>query len=480
LLHFLDFYSSNYEGSQQMSESIEIVLEGKFLHADQGLLMALPFDVPANIGRMDLAFELSDRIGSEPEETEGNAIDLGIFDPRENDDPTKGFRGWSGSARLAFSIDGEMATPGYISGPIQAGTWHIALGLFKVWHKDCDYKFTITLTPDSKNAPAAFPVLLPVRTESTRASSLDGWYKGDLHCHTFHSDGDSAPLDVVKEAEAHGLEFLAVTDHNTLSHQAILNTIATPVMLIPGIEVTTFSGHWNIWGDFDWIDFRIETAEKMDAMIREAKRRGYLTSCNHPRPNGPAWRFENVESYDCIEVWNSPWLIEHNHHCLKFWETRLNQGKRFVAVGGSDNHELKIAAESHLGQPTTYIYCPGEVSPAELLRALRAGHAFITCAPDGPQIHFMCGKAMMGDSIPRPADNRVTIQLEVWEGDEGQLEICTARGVSTSLTLTGDHTELELDVDVTDTPYVRVQLRCVEDNSMLALTNPIYIEDIED
>jgi len=427
---------------------------------------------------MDVRLEYSDRTGPEPWETERNALDIGIFDPRENDDPNKGFRGWSGSSRLEFSIDRDSATPGYISGPIQPGTWHIAFGLFKVWHKGCDYKLTITLTANPvQKTKAAFPAQLPLRTEAKRAFSPDGWYKGDLHCHTFHSDGDSDPVDVVKKAEMLGLDFLAVTDHNTISHQVALNLIDTSLMLIPGIEITTFSGHWNIWGDFDWIDFRIESAEKMDAMIQEAKRRGYLTSCNHPRPNGPEWRFENVESFDCIEVWNSPWLIEHNHHCLNFWETRLNQGKRFVAVGGSDNHELKNAAESHLGQPTTYIYCPGEVSPAGLLRALRTGHAFVTCASDGPQVRITSGTAMMGDSISRPLDDRIKIQIEVLGGDERQLEICTSRGVSSSLLMKGNRNDLELEVDVASTPYVRVQLRRAEDNSMVALTNPIYIED---
>jgi len=62
-------------------------------------------------------------------------------------------------------------------------------------------------------------------------------------------------------------------------------------------------------------------------------------------------------------------------------------------------------------------------------------------------------------------------------GDEGQLEICTSRGVSASLLMQGNHNDLELEVDVTSTPYVRVQLRRAEDDSMMALTNPIYIED---
>ncbi len=44
-----------------------------------------------------------------------------------------------------------------------------------------------------------------------------------MHNHTYHSDGDSDPLDVVRAAEALGLDFLAITDHNVRSQLARLN-----------------------------------------------------------------------------------------------------------------------------------------------------------------------------------------------------------------------------------------------------------------
>src|SRR5690349_9805471 len=102
-----------------MTVPTEILLEGKILPADQGRFITLPFEVPEHMTRMEVHLYYSDRVGSEPWETEGNALGIGICDPRENIDTQKGFRGWSGSSRLEFVIDGESATPGYISGPIQ-------------------------------------------------------------------------------------------------------------------------------------------------------------------------------------------------------------------------------------------------------------------------------------------------------------------------------------------------------------------------
>lgn len=36
------------------------------------------------------------------------------------------------------------------------------------------------------------------------------WYKGDLHCHSTHSDGDSSVQDVIASAESKGLDFFVI------------------------------------------------------------------------------------------------------------------------------------------------------------------------------------------------------------------------------------------------------------------------------
>ena len=461
-----------------MSETTTVIfIEGRLEHRDVGRIMALPFDVPEQVRRMDVLLEFNDRVGSESWLTEGNALDIGIFDSRENDNPSMGFRGWTGSARVEFFIDSDSATPGYLSGPIQPGTWHMFLGVFKVWDKGCNYKFTITCTIDAeKHATAVFPTFLPLRSEVRSALSVDGWYKGDLHCHTLHSDGDSEPEDVVHEAERLGLDFLAVTDHNTQSHQVVLQEIQTPVMLIPGIEVSTLYGHWNIWGDFDWIDFRADTPEKMEMMIDEAKRRGYLTSCNHPRPDGPDWRFESVQNYDCIEVWNSPWLREKSHYCLTYYEARLNEGKRFIAVGGSDNHSLKDLEDSHLAQPTTYVYCPEGASPVNILAAMRKGHVFMSESPTGPLIHMNSGDCMMGDDVPRSTENRLPLTFRICGGAGLTLQLVGKAGVMLERQVMMAEESVQAILNVSDTNYVYARLASGQGDAFTVhcVTNPIW------
>jgi hypothetical protein len=456
-----------------MDPLVEMVLEGTADEAQTLSYVYLPFEVPEGTGRIDVEYSYSAAIGSDPHLTGGNTVDIGIFDPRGIEFMSEGYRGWSGSARRSFFIARDEATPGYLPGPIQAGTWHICLGLYKVAPEGCQYEVKVQLSPAESESAVAFPVLLPLRESGGRRKE-SGWYKGELHCHTYHSDGDSDPADVVRVAESLGLDFLAITDHNNRSQLAALNTTETPLMLIPGYEVTTYYGHWNIWGDEGWIDFRILSPERMHDAMQEAIKRGYLVSCNHPRPYGPEWVFTEVEDYACVEVWNGPWEL-FNHEALRFWEARLREGKRRVAVGGSDAHFHKREHIARIGQPTTWIYCPGEPSSAGLLAALRKGHAFISESPTGAQLHLSAGDAMMGDTIARPADGSLQVQVRVIDGAGLQLDLIGANGCLARELVQDNDQSFEFVVALENTSYIRAQLVKPETEHVCALTNPIYV-----
>jgi hypothetical protein len=434
----------------------------------------LPFDVPDGVARIDVHYEYTDVIGSDPHLTDGNTVDIGIFDPRGIVFMNGGFRGWSGSARSSFFIAHEGATPGYLAGPIQPGRWHICLGLYKIAPQGCEYQVEIRLTLNDRNGHGEFPALLPVRSTSGPMEP-DGWYCGELHCHTFHSDGDSDPLEVVRQAEALGLDFLAITDHNSLSHLARLNTIQTPLILIPGFEVTTYKGHWNVWGDHGWIDFRVESEAQMAQAVTKASRRGYVVSCNHPRPYGPEWAYPDVDAFDCIEVWNGPWSLR-NDVSLEFWESRLRAGKCYTAIGGSDCHFHNRPHHAHLAQPTTWLYCEGEPSAPKLLDALRAGHVMISESPSGARLRLNARSAMMGETVSRPPDGQLIVSAHVLGGAGSLLELHTAEGCVFQQAIALDDACIETHVSVCSTPYVRAQLvESGEPKSMRALTNPIYL-----
>ena len=77
----------------------------------------LPVEVPPGTGglRVELEYELAG----------GAVLDLGCLGPG-------GFRGWSGSARESFVIARDAATPGYLPGELEAGTWQVVIGVHRV------------------------------------------------------------------------------------------------------------------------------------------------------------------------------------------------------------------------------------------------------------------------------------------------------------------------------------------------------------
>lgn len=466
----------------EASAVTERVLEGWIPPSQAGTYDLVPFEMPPGVVRLDVAYEYSDPIGSDPQLIGGNTIDIGIFDERGADFLASGFRGWSGSARSAFFIAPDATTPAYLAGPLHPGAWHILLGLYKVAPEGCHYRVTLRFThgDEARVPPADPPRLRLTRDPAPIARRADGWYRGELHCHTEHSDGDSAVSEVIDAALALGLDFLAITDHNSLSHlQAIAALTPPPIALIPGFEVTTYKGHWNVWGASDWIDFRTLTTPALNAAIDQAVQRGYLVSCNHPRTYGPPWELADARGYHCVEVWNGPWQL-FNSEALAFWEDRLRQGAHLVAVGGSDAHRLHTGPEeiARIGTPTTWIYCPGTPSPAALLDALRAGHATISARPEGPRLILRSGHALMGDTVARPPAGPLPVALEARGADGLTLQMITAQGCAAEQTVRGDDTRIELAIDAGASPYVRAQLLAADGNiaEMRALTNPLYLE----
>src|SRR5450830_911294 len=81
-----------------------IVLEGSLASDQEKTYVHLPFMLPEEAIRLEVAFSYSARIGAEPWLSGGNTIDLGLFDERGIDFQKAGFRGNSGSERSTFCI----------------------------------------------------------------------------------------------------------------------------------------------------------------------------------------------------------------------------------------------------------------------------------------------------------------------------------------------------------------------------------------
>jgi len=373
-------------------DATEIVLEGRFGPADRMRYVLVPFQVPAGVRQLEVRYSYSDRVDSDPRMVDGNTLDIGLFDPRGTGPGSAGFRGWSGSHKDEFVVGEDWATPPYSAGPMPAGTWNVLLGPYKVGPRGCEYRVEIRLDPDRSPEPRDIVRTgPPIRPRLPPARS--GWLRGDLHCHTRYSDGDSWPAEMLHAAAEAGLDFLGVTDHNNVGHQADYGPGggAFPIV-VPGVEITTYAGHWNAWGSDRWWEFREPTATAVEEAIRAAVDAGATVSINHPKPFGPAWEYETVGPTHAVEVWNGPWG-GLNVASLAFWDERLRAGARLTAVGGSDTHVLRGSDPDprHAptpGHPTTWVDAGPRPDVPAILRAIRAGRTFVSASPSGPQLYL--------------------------------------------------------------------------------------------
>src|SRR5712691_5576992 len=320
-------------------------LEDRFASAWHYLPVEVP---PGAFGlRVELDYERPDAV-----------LDLGCIGPG-------GFRGWSGSARRSFVITADMATPGYLPGELTAGTWQVIIGLHRVSPDGTVYELTAEVS-SSRGALRPDPVPdTPPLAERPRRRVLPA------------SDGRRCVAGVARLAAERGLDFAAITDHNTTSHHAELPAAAERygITLVPGQEVTVEAGHAGVLGDVGWIDFR----ESADDWLTAADRCDVLMSVNHPIGGHVIWTIPMRRRPGLVEVWHWPWGLDLRWTMPLAWWLAWDAGA--IPVGGSDWH--RPGADALPGSPTTWVECTGD-DPDAVLDGLRAGRTAISASQQGP------------------------------------------------------------------------------------------------
>ena len=362
----------------------------------------VPFDVPAGTTRVDIELKY-DKAGG------ANVVDLGLFEPGSLALGTKKFRGWTGGERSAIFVSNSDSTPGYWPGPIQAGTWNVGLGLYKVGETGVDVE--VTVRTSSAPEPAG-PPALPVRsTEPVRKG--EAWYAGALHAHTWNSDGALPAQKLASAARASGLDFLAITDHNNTVHQR--ETIDVPGLLtIVGEEVTTPGGHMNVWGlgGFrDLIDFRVLPGDAaIHDLVKTAVMRGALVGINHPYSECVAcsWTHAVPEGVGTIEI--SGREPAEMLRAVALWDMLLREGRRVTAIGVSDWHR----GDAPIGSASVRVFAP-ELSVSAILGGISAGRVVVVMDGTTPAPEFRlttaAASARVGDTVSLKRDEAFSVQV---------------------------------------------------------------------
>ena len=270
------------------------------------------------------------------------------------------------------------------------------IGLYRLPVDGIEYRLTAEVTgaggglaPEPQPGPVPPLAQRPPRRDLPAAAGRR-WLAGDLHTHTVHSDGAMTVSELARFAVGQGLDFIAVTDHNTISHHAELPAAAAAhqIILVPGQEVTTIAGHASAFGDLGWIDFR-RTA---DSWLEVTERNGGLLSVNHPIGGHVSWTIPMTRRPPLVEVWHWSWLDPRWTNSLAWW---LAWDPAAIPVGGSDWH--RPGADAPPGSPTTWIETAA-AEPDALLDGLRAGRTAISATRDGPVLLRVDGELVAADA----------------------------------------------------------------------------------
>src|SRR5215213_11324583 len=305
----------------------------------------------------------------------------------------------------------------------------------------------------------------------------------NLHMHTLYSDGTGTHKDIAHAAIKAGLDAVIVTDHNVLvqgveGYYKVARNPNTPlktsrVLLLVGQEVhdqdrDPQKNHLLVFNASRDV---ATLADDPQTLINGVAEAGGLSFIAHPRdPEAPAfhetdisWEAWDVHSYTGIELWNGlselktvlhsklhgafyaffPQFIGHNpiHETLQRWDDFLAEGRRVVAIGGSDAHALDMHMgpfhrvifpyQFHFRTVNTHLFIPqpltGDV-PADkkmIYEALAAGRCFVGYDLPAPTRGFIFKargleqSAMMGDEIS--ARRGVTLQAHLPEPAEIRL-----------------------------------------------------------
>ena len=188
--------------------------------------------------------------------------------------------------------------------------------------------------------------------------------KADLHIHSSVSDGRPAPEEVVLEAEARGLDVIAITDHDSfegsLRARRFARARGSELLVLVGAEVRTEQGDVLVLCGANAPE---RVPRRLDELIDVAHGSGCLVVAAHPfdvRRYGVGGRLYDYR-WDAIEVFNAMSDPLSNE--------RARQAAQQLGVPGLASSDAHVA--DAIG--SAYTLVDAELSEDDVLDAIRAG-----------------------------------------------------------------------------------------------------------
>ncbi len=189
-------------------------------------------------------------------------------------------------------------------------------------------------------------------------------YRGAIHVHTTYSDGSLPAEGVISEARAAGLDFLVITDHDTLdARRRPGEGYYDGLLVLVGCEISPDHNHYLTLGVSEPPSKSLSPRD----YIQAARGAGGVGFAAHPHDRGSqilglpdyAWTATDCQDWDGLELWNfvSSWvggasniwrlllgLIDPGRtggspdpETMALWD-EVTARRRCPAIGGVDAH----------------------------------------------------------------------------------------------------------------------------------------------
>ncbi|MEZ4287670.1 MAG: CehA/McbA family metallohydrolase [Polyangiales bacterium] len=426
----------------------------------------IPFEVPE--GTVEI--EIQHASGSS-----ANILDWGLNDP-------SGFRGWGGGNTENAIVNADAASRSYVPGAIAAGTWNVVVGKAKIVETPATYSVDVylrtepTLAAQTERVPYSDPGVV---------TTGERWYKGDFHVHSRESgDSPAAMAAVLQAASDRGLDFILLSEHNTnsqLSYYASLREQFPNLLVFPGVEFTTYSGHANGIGSTQWVDHKIGVdGVTIEGAIDAFHSQNALFSINHAALGflgdlciGCGWDWPvPPEKIDAFEVITGAFVTS-----VELWNNMLNEGSHAAAIGGSDDHRAAMgtgATDAPIGTPTTFVYAK-ELSIDAIKKAILEGRTVVrTRSAKNAMVEFEIDGDRDGDTVY--ADSTVVRATFTDVESVAVASIVKNGEVIAETSVTSNPTTLEVTVDAPSSGEDRYRAQLGGLNSPSLVTSHLWLQ----
>lgn len=298
------------------------------------------------------------------------------------------------------------------------------------------------------------------------------WVKGNIHCHTIASDGDSEPSAVCRIYSEHGYDFLSITDH---MRRVDPSQVDDPhgLLLIPGEEMQTRGEdvpaaplHVNGIGvtkrlESEPADTREQAIQNcIDAIVAD----GAIAQINHPNWH---YAFDHTTMLQTngallLEVFNGHPAVnnlgDESHISVEaMWDYLLSAGVVIYATAVDDSHHFGEFAP-HRANPLRGWVCARveQLTEGNVLNALRNGEFY---ASTGVVLEDVRLERERVEVAIRPESGLSYVTSFIGDGGEVLLESASR--------------EVRFDVPG-DRPLAYVRAKVTASNGTCAWTQPAF------